>query len=170
MLRTLHQISQGHQRRVVSFRTPQCYSCINHFVEGSNVTAKAASCCRAASTTSSTMELVNRSLPYGLQRINYNVIPPITNETKPLWPLPPPPPHLYNPNNSIFRSSIQPILAPICVAVFLTCTVYLIFNPEVEIYEYWKQVEQGNVPLDSNKLIGDDEDDDDDDDDEWDDE
>ena len=36
-----------------------------------------------------------------------------------------------------------------------------------EIQDYWKQVEQGNVPLDDEELF---DDEDDDDDDEWDDE
>jgi hypothetical protein len=106
-------------------------------------------------------------LPYGLKRIDYCSLPPLTNTTRPLHTLPPPPPHLYNPKNSIFTSTIQPMLAPICVVILIGSTLYLYLYPENDVYEYWKQVEQGNVPVD-----GDDDEDDDDDDneDEWDDE
>jgi hypothetical protein len=108
-------------------------------------------------------------LPYGLKLINYASLPPLTYSSTPLYTLPPPPPHLYNPKNSIFTSTIQPMLAPILAAVFFGSAIYLYLYPEKDVYEYWKQVEQGNVPVD-----GDDDDDEDDDEDdasdEWDDE
>ena len=124
-------------------------------------TATSSSSSPTTSTSSSAVEL-----PYGLKRIDYSALPPLTYNSRPLYGIPPPPPHLYNPKNSIFTSTIQPMLAPFCVVLLIGSTIYLYLYPEEDVYEYWKQVEQGNVPVEGD----DDDDDNDDDDDEWDDE
>jgi hypothetical protein len=82
--------------------------------------------------------------PYGLARVDYTKPPP-------KWPIPPPPP------SSQFESRYYPI-----AVLVLICGVsgYIFFNRDQDVYEYWRLVEQGNVPL------GDDDDDDDDEDDE----
>lgn len=60
------------------------------------------------------------------------------------------------------------MLAPILAVVFFGSAIYLYLYPEKDVYEYWKHVEQGNVPVGGDD---DDYDDDEDDDvDEWDDE
>ena len=65
------------------------------------------------------------------------------------------------------------MLAPFCIAVLMGSMLYVYLYPEDDVYEYWKQVEQGNVPVDGADDIDDDDDDDEDDDDddtdEWDD-
>lgn len=114
--------------------------------------------------TAESAAAITAELPYGLKRIDYTSLPPLTNSSKPLYTLPPPPPHLYNPKNTIFKSTIQPMLAPIFVVILFGSIIYLYLYPEEEVFEYWKQVEQGDVPVD-----GDDDDEDDDDSDEWDD-
>ena len=107
------------------------------------------------------------TLPYGLKRIDYSSLPPLTIQSKPLYSLPPPPPHAYNPKNSIFKSTIVPMVAPICIVIFIGSAIYIYLYPEDDVVEYWKQVEQGNVPVDN--AYDDYDDDDDDDEDEWDD-
>lgn len=67
----------------------------------------------------------------------------------PKWPLPAHPPLRNTPK----------ILGPTLAGLFLIGLVYVYFNQDEDIYEYWKQVEQGNVPLDG--FGGDDSDDDD---------
>ena len=78
--------------------------------------------------------------PYGLKIPDYSQPPP-------KWPLPPPPP----------MSRTQKLLAPLMIGLFAAGLIFIYFNQEEDIYEYWQQVEQGNVPL------GDDDEDDDDD-------
>ena len=125
--------------------------------------------------TNNTAATTAGEFPYGLKRIDYSSLPPLTSRSKPLHTLPPPPPHLYNPKNSIFISTIQPLLAPFCIAVLMGSMLYVYLYPEDDVYEYWKQVEQGNVPVDGADDHDDDDDDDDEDDDddddtdEWDD-
>lgn len=79
--------------------------------------------------------------PYGLAKVDYSKPPP-------KWPLPPPPP------STQFESRYYPISV-----LVLLCggAGYIFFNRDQNVYEYWRLVEQGNVPL------GDDDDDDDDD-------
>jgi hypothetical protein len=111
-------------------------------LQATAITSLPASSGTAAKTTTAA------ELPYGLHRIDYSSLPPLTNNSRPLYTLPPPPPHLYNPKNSIFTSTVQPMLAPICLVIFIGSTIYLYLYPEKDVYEYWKQVEQGNVPVD----------------------
>ena len=54
-------------------------------------------------------------------------------------------------------SRTQKLLAPLMIGLFAAGLIFIYFNQEEDIYEYWQQVEQGNVPL------GDDDEDDDDD-------
>jgi hypothetical protein len=81
--------------------------------------------------------------PYGLTRVDYSKPPP-------LWPIPPPPPASH------FETRYYPALV---AALIVGAIGYLVMNRDQNVYEYWRLVEQGNVPLDD-----DDEDDDDDDD------
>lgn len=84
--------------------------------------------------------------PYGLKRIDYSVPPR-------KWPLPPHPPPRQNPIKRYF-----PLFTG---AVGLAVLVFIIINRDDEVYEYWKQVETGVVPMDNDD--DDDYDDDDDD-------
>jgi hypothetical protein len=86
--------------------------------------------------------------PYGLTMPDYSTPPP-------KWPLPAQPP--------IKRT--QGLLGPSLAGLSVLGLVYVIFNQDQDIFEYWKQVEQGNVPLDGFDDDDDDMDDDDDDDD-----
>ena len=94
--------------------------------------------------------------PYGLRKVDYSQPPPV-----PI--LPPPPPA----RKSAFRRWL-----PIFLASFAFASgVYIYFNQDEGVYEYWDQVDKGNAPLDFGR--GDDEDDDeefDEDEDEWEDE
>lgn len=85
--------------------------------------------------------------PYGLKMVDYSVEPP-------KWPLPPHPPAKQ------FR--FLTFLPAVLVAAG---GVYVYFNQDDDIYNYWRQVEQGDVPLED-----DDDEYDDDDFDEWEDE
>jgi hypothetical protein len=60
------------------------------------------------------------------------------------------------------------MLAPICGAIFVGSFIYLYLFPEEDVYEYWKQVEQGNTPVGNADDDDDDDNDDDDETDEWD--
>jgi len=80
--------------------------------------------------------------PYGLKRVDYSKAPS-------RWILPPPPPPPKNPVRRYFGVS----MLAACTGLF----VWIYFNQDESVYEYWKSVEQGNVPLD------DDDDDDDED-------
>jgi hypothetical protein len=96
------------------------------------------------------------TLPYGLRRIDYSKLS--FDTVPPMWSLPPnPPPH---PSQSVVTTWIQRYLAPLLMATVVAGGAYLTLYPDHEMYDYWRQVEQGNVPLD------DDDDDYDDDDDE----
>jgi hypothetical protein len=56
------------------------------------------------------------------------------------------------------------LLAPVLGASLFAGGVWVYFNQDEEVYEYWRQVEQGNVPVEDD----DDEDwDEDDEEDEW---
>jgi hypothetical protein len=69
----------------------------------------------------------------------------------PKWPLPVQPPMKNTPK----------ILGPALAGLFVLGLVYVYFNQDQDIYEYWKQVEQGNVPLEGfDDDLDDDEDDD----------
>jgi len=74
----------------------------------------------------------------------------------PKWPIPLPPPPKQNPVRRYFPGAV--------LVTAIGLFVYIYFNQDEEVFEYWKQVEQGNVPLPD-----DDDDDDDNDDDgvEW---
>jgi len=92
--------------------------------------------------------------PFGLRRIDYSVPPSA-------WPLPPHPPPRSNPVRRYFPH----VIASLAVAF----GVWIYFNQDKQVYEYWRQIEQGNVPI----TYGEDDDEDDDDDeeeDEWEDE
>ena len=68
-----------------------------------------------------------------MKRVDYSKPPPP-------WPLPPHPP----PRKNVVRRWFP-------LAVSLTALAgfgYIYFNQDEGIYEYWRQVEQGNVPLD----------------------
>ena len=75
----------------------------------------------------------------------------------PIWPLPPHPPVRHA--NAARRYYLAPFLALSAVLG----SVYVYFNQDEGMQEYWRQVDQGNVPLDDD----DDEDYDDDEEDEW---
>lgn len=83
--------------------------------------------------------------PYGLFKVDYSQPPPLLS-------LPPPPPTRTNP----FRRYLAAFLAALATGI----GVYIYFNPDEEMDEYWTQVERGNVPLTYGK--GDVQDDDDD--------
>lgn len=156
----VHKGIRLHQRRTVVVSAPKpllqrtAVRNLSSSSSNNNITVASA----AAATTA--------ELPYGLKRIDYSSLPPLTHSSKPLYTLPPPPPHLYNPKNTIFISTIQPMVAPICVAILFGSIIYLYLYPDKEVFEYWKQVERGDVPVDGED---DDDDDDDDESDEWDD-
>lgn len=63
------------------------------------------------------------------------------------------------------RSNLQVYLGPFLAGIMAIGAVYVYFHQDEDIYEYWKNVERGNVPLDDDD--DDDDFDDDDDDDEW---
>ena len=81
--------------------------------------------------------------PYGLKRVDYSQPPPH-------WPLPIHPPARKNDKSKYVSLFL--------VTCFFGFAILIYFNQDEEVYEYWRQVEQGNVPID----IDDDEDDDDD--------
>lgn len=66
------------------------------------------------------------------------------NVEPPVWALPPHPP--VKGGGGIIRRAQY--LAPALAAVSLLGMVYVYFNQDDNMVEYWKQVEQGNVPLD----------------------
>jgi hypothetical protein len=91
--------------------------------------------------------------PYGLRRVDYAILPS-------KWPLPPHPPPRKNPVRRYF-----PLVTLGAGLIFF---VWIIVNRDDSVYEYWKQVETGHVPMDRDDDDDDDfDDDDDDDDDEW---
>ena len=48
-------------------------------------------------------------------------------------------------------------------AVALVCGVWIYIDRDDEVYEYWRQVEQGNVPVPDDEYDDDDDDDDEED-------
>ena len=103
--------------------------------------------------SSSTRPTTIEDLPYGLRRADYTA----ASSASPVWSLPPvPPPH---PSQSRISVLMQQYLPPFLISLLMGGMIYLTFYPDTSMYQYWQQVEQGNVPLD-----------DDDDDDEEDDE
>lgn len=70
--------------------------------------------------------------PYGLYKVDYSKPPPLLT-------LPPPPPIRTNP----FRRYLAAFLAALATGI----GVYIYFNPDEGMDEYWTQVERGNVPL-----------------------
>ena len=92
-----------------------------------------------------------RAGPFGLTMVDYKTFTPST------WPLPPPPPLQKG-----AAGKVQQYLAPALASLFFVGVIYVSLYQDENIYEYWKQVEQGNVPIGD-----DDEDDNDDDEDEW---
>jgi len=82
-----------------------------------------------------------------------------TSIEPPFWQLPPHPP--VKGGGAVTQRAQY--LAPILAGGALLGLVYIYFNQDDTMIEYWRQVEQGNVPLE-----GDDEFDDSDDNDEWD--
>ena len=107
------------------------------------------------STTGATATASDKSLgPYGLRKVDYSYPPP-------RWPIPPD----YPPPKSPILRSLR-YFPQFLAAMAAMGGVYIYFNQDEEVYEYWRQVEQGNVPVEF--FDEDDEDDDDDDDeDEW---
>ena len=92
--------------------------------------------------------------PYGLKRVDYSIPPPT-------WPMPPPPP----PPKSLVRQYLPFVTG----FAFFAGVAWVVSTKDESVYDYWKQVEQGKVPID---LDDDDDDDDDlddldDDEDEW---
>ena len=87
--------------------------------------------------------------PFGLRRIDYSVPPPA-------WPLPPHPPPRSNPARRYFPHTMAGLAAAFGVWIY--------FNQDTQVYDYWRQVEQGNVPVmydDDDDEEGDDEDEED---------
>jgi hypothetical protein len=84
--------------------------------------------------------------------VDYTVPPPT-------WPLP-----VHPPVQKGTPGRVQRYLAPVLALSFFVGAVYVYFNQDEDIYEYWRQVEQGNVPMDDDD---DDDEDYDDNDDEW---
>ena len=82
-------------------------------------------------------------LPYGLQRVDYSAAAP----PPPRWILPPPPPPSKNPVRRHFGN----FTLVACTALF----VWIYFNQDESVYDYWRSVEQGDVPVE-----GDDDDED----------
>jgi hypothetical protein len=83
--------------------------------------------------------------PYGLRRVDYSK-PPSP------WPRPPPPPASKQKTERYF---------PFVIAIITVVGGFWIyFNQDEQVYDYWRQVETGNVPLD-------DLDDEEEDEDEW---
>merc|ERR1712232_184643 len=86
---------------------------------------------------------------YGSRRVDYS-------EPPPYWPLPPPPPARRGPRRYVL---------PVTITIFFSLFAYFYVNQDEGVYDYWRAVERGDVPM------PDDEDDDDDaEEDEWDDE
>jgi hypothetical protein len=83
--------------------------------------------------------------PYGLKRVDYSQIPPP-------WRLPPAPPPSTNPIRRYFPA----FMLTACTSLF----VWIYFNQDETVYDYWRAVEMGDVPVDD---YDDDDDDDDDD-------
>jgi hypothetical protein len=96
------------------------------------------------SQSSQTVELADG--PYGLKRVDYSVQPPT-------WPLPPPPP------TSAFKQNLPWMVA----AGMIVFAVWVYNTRDASVYDYWRSVEQGQVPA----IVEDDDDGDDEEEDEW---
>ena len=88
--------------------------------------------------------------PYGIQRIDYT-----TSPIPPKWPLPSPPP----PRKNFVRRYFGLVLA----MVTLGGGLFIVLNADDSVYDYWKRVEQGDVPVGDGNEDDDDDDDEDDD-------
>jgi hypothetical protein len=86
--------------------------------------------------------------PYGLTRVDYSTPPP-------RWPMPPHPP----PSPSATRRFFPHVLLLSCISMF----GWIYMNQDSEVYEYWRQVEQGKVPIMSSDYDDDGEEEEDDD-------
>ena len=84
--------------------------------------------------------------------VDYSVPPPV-------WYLPPHPPSARKGRSGIFTPQN---LSYILMGSFIVFAIYIYNNQDEDIYDYWKQVEQGNVPLDDDDDDLDDDDDHDD--------
>lgn len=82
---------------------------------------------------SSSLANANGNLPYGLTRVDYSHPPPF-------YPLPPPPPPRQSPVRRHFGTALS--------LLTLVGGIYIYFHQDEGMYEYWRQVEQGNVPID----------------------
>ena len=101
----------------------------------------------STSRTAATQSTHNNKteLPYGLQRVDYSAAAP--PPPPPRWILPPPPPPSKNPVRRHFGN----FTLVACTALF----VWIYFNQDESVYDYWRSVEQGDVPVE-----GDDDDED----------
>lgn len=92
---------------------------------------------RPQSTTTATADKSNNNneFPYGLKRVDYS-----KGEAPPRWILPPPPPPSKNPVRRYFGT--------VTGVAFTAFFVWIYFNQDESIYEYWRSVEQGDVPVD----------------------
>jgi hypothetical protein len=88
--------------------------------------------------------------PYGLTRVDYSQPPHA-------WALPPPPPPRQSP--------VRRYLALFLATFTFGAGVYIYFNQDESVYEYWEQVEQGHAPVTFG--VADADDDAEDDEDEW---
>lgn len=83
--------------------------------------------------SSSSSSASSEPLPYGMQRVDYTKPPPV-------WLPPPPPPPIRNPVRRYFGRVV--------LAAVTGLFVWIYFNQDESVYEYWRKVEQGNVPID----------------------
>lgn len=86
-------------------------------------------------------------LPFGMNHVDYSILPPIAPTL-----IPPPP-----------KGGFQGMLVPLSMFTFVATGMYLYFNHDPETYDYWRRVETGANIFDNSN---DDEDYDDDDDEE----
>jgi hypothetical protein len=95
----------------------------------------------------------NASIPFGLRSVDYAEM--IKHGTPPVrWPLPPPPPPRRH------QSLVRRFLPQLVALSGFTLFVFVLLNRDDEnMYEYWKQVEQGHVPMDEVDIEDDEEND-----------
>ena len=141
-----------HRRNLLHTTVPRC------LVGGGRARNRLSSKSAAAAARPDTLDAASSysasAAPYGLQMVDYKTTEP------PRWTLPPHPP--IQGGAASYR--IAQYLGPGLAAMAFLGMVYVYFNPDDDMVEYWRQVEQGNVPLEGDD---DDDEDDDDDDDEW---
>ena len=92
---------------------------------------------QAKSSKSGSEEFIG---PYGLRRVDYSQAPP-------RWILPPPPPPSKNP----IRRYFGVFMLASCTGLF----VWIYFNQDESVYDYWRSVEQGDVPIDDDDDLDD---------------